>query len=183
MQLQVYDSTKQNAPDDAKQAYRTATELIHEAHAEARRLISEVRHPVIDERGLESAILNLVYEQQQRSGLEIKCHSSVDFDRLPPILENAIYRMVQEALRNACQHSESEKVTVTLVQEGQDIRLEVRDIGVGFAPGAVGKGHFGLESIRQRARLLGGRLSIDSSPGVGTAVQVVVPIVEHRIDD
>ncbi len=113
-------------------------------------------------------------------GPKIECNSSVQFGRLPPILENALYRIVQEALTNACKHSKSKKVTVTLTQEGQDVRLEVRDWGIGFDPESVEKGHFGLEGIRQRVRLLGGRLTIESTPGSGTLVQVVVPIVEKQ---
>jgi signal transduction histidine kinase len=98
-------------------------------------------------------------------------------------LENAIYRIVQEALTNACKHSKSKKVTVTMDQEGQDVRLEVRDWGIGFNPESVERGHFGLEGIRQRVRLLGGRLTIESKPGSGTLVQVVVPIVERQNEE
>ena len=152
-------------------------ELVRQAHFEARRLISEVRPPVIDEIGLETAISHLVHEQRRRGGPKIEFHSDVQFGRLPSILENALYRIVQEALTNACKHSKSKKVTVTMTQEGQDVRLEVRDWGIGFDPESVEKGHFGLEGIRQRVRLLGGRLTIESTPGSGTLVQVVVPIL------
>ena len=97
-----------------------------------------------------------------------------------PILENAIYRIAQEALTNACKHSKSKKVTVTMTQEGQDVQLEVRDWGIGFDTESVKEGHFGLEGIRQRARLLGGRLTIESSPESGTLVRVIVPILEKQ---
>ncbi|MBN1911627.1 MAG: PAS domain S-box protein [Pirellulales bacterium] len=183
MEFQAFNAMKQNAPQDAEKSYQTAVELIRRAHAEARRLISEVRHPVIDERGLATAIVSMACEQQKCGGPKIECHTSVRFDRLPPILENALYRMVQEALTNACKHSKSEKVTVTMVQEGQDVRLEVQDWGIGFNTEAIDKGHFGLESIRQRARLLGGRLTIQSTPGAGALVRVVVPILENHTED
>ena len=143
-------------------------------------MVSEVRPPVIDEIGLETAITHLVYEQRRHGGPKIECHSDVQFGRLPSILENALYRIVQEALNNACKHSKSKKVTVAMTQEGQDVRLEVRDWGIGFNPESVGKGHFGLEGIRQRVRLLGGALTIQSTPGSGTLVQVVVPILERQ---
>jgi PAS domain S-box-containing protein len=183
MQFQVSDSLRESSPEKAKKAHETAVELVRQAYAESRRLISEVRHPVIDERGLESAILNLVYEHRQRGGPRIECHTSVEFDRLPPILENAIYRMVQEALTNACKHSRSQKVTVSLVQEGRSVQLTVQDWGIGFHAEAIGGDHFGLESIRQRTRLLGGQLTIQSKPGSGTLVQVVVPILEKWIEE
>jgi PAS domain S-box-containing protein len=180
MQLQVFDGLRESNPEEAKKAYDAAKQLVRQAHSESRRLISEVRPPVIDEIGLETAISHLVHEQRKHGGPKIECHSSVQFDRLPSILENGIYRIVQEALTNACRHSKSKKATVTMNQEGHDVRLEVRDWGIGFDPQAVEKGHFGLDGIRQRVRLLGGRLTIESTPGSGTLVRVVVPIVERQ---
>ena len=67
-----------------------------------------------------------------------------------------------------------------MAQQGQDVRLEVRDWGIGFDSKSVDKDHFGLEGIRQRVRLLGGQATIESTPGSGTLVQVVVPIVERQ---
>ena len=160
-----------------------ATQLVSQSHSEAHRLISEVRPPVIDEIGLETAISHLVHEQRRRGRPKIRFHSNVQFGRLPPILENVIYRIVQEALTNACKHSKSKEVTVAMTQEGEDVCLQVRDWGVGFDPESIEKGHFGLEGIRQRARLLGGRLTIESAPGSGTLVQVVVPILEKQSEE
>jgi PAS domain S-box-containing protein len=182
MQLQSHGDPKNNSPDEAKKAYETATELVRQAHAESRRLISEVRPPVIDEDGIAMAISELVREQRQRGGPHIQFDSSALSGRLPSILENTLYRIAQEALTNACKHSQSENVTVTLAQKGNDVRLEVRDSGIGFNVGTVGKGHFGLEGIRQRVLLLGGQLTIESAPNCGTLVQVVVPIVERQGD-
>ena len=178
MQFQAYDSLRENLPVEAKKAYETAVELVRLAHAESRRLINEVRHPVIDEAGLETAISHLVHEQRQQGGPKIECHSDVQFGKLPPILENALYRIAQEALTNACKHSKSKRVLVTLVQQGQDVRLEVRDWGIGFDSELAKEGHFGVEGIRQRVRLLGGRLTIESKPDSGTLLQVIVPILK-----
>jgi signal transduction histidine kinase len=182
MQFESRDGLKNNSPDEAQKAYETARELVRQAHAESRRLISEARPPDIDEEGIAVAISELVGEQRRRGGPNIEFHSSVLFGRLPSILENAIYRIAQEALTNACKHSQGKNVTVTLAQDGSDVRLEVRDCGIGFDPEAVGKGHFGLEGIRQRVRLLGGRLTVESAPNCGTLVQVVVPIMERQND-
>jgi PAS domain S-box-containing protein len=182
MQFQAHDALRQNSPDKARKAYETAVELVRQAHRESRRLISEVRPPVIDEIGLETAISHLVHEHRRHGGPKIECRSSVQFGRLPQILENALYRIVQEALTNACKHSMSQEVKVTMTQDGQNVRLEVRDWGIGFDPESVEKGHFGLEGIRQRVRLLGGRLTIESTLGSGTLLQVVVPIVERQDD-
>lgn len=179
MQFQAYEALKENSPDEARRAYDTAVALVRQAHSESRRLISEVRPPIIDEIGLETALSHLVHEQRASGGPKIEFHSSVQFGRLASILENSLYRIAQEALTNACKHSKSKKVTVTLSQQGQEVWLEIRDRGIGFDSGSVEKGRFGLEGIRQRVRLLGGRLTIDSKPGSGTLIQVVVPVVER----
>jgi PAS domain S-box-containing protein len=180
MQLQVFDRLHGSDPERAQKAYEAAVQLVSKSHFEARRLISEVRPPIIDEIGLETAVSHLVHERRRRGGPKIEFHSDVQFGRLPAILENSLYRIAQEALTNACKHSRSRKVTVTLTQAGQEVRLEVQDWGIGFAPESVEKGHFGLEGIRQRVRLLGGQLTTQSRPGSGTLVQAVVPIVEKQ---
>lgn len=178
MQLQAHDALRANRPDDSLQAYSTAVELVRQAYFEARRLITEVRPPVIDEVGLETAISHLVCEERRRRGKDIELHTSVRSGRLASVLENAIYRIVQEALTNACKHSHSDKVSISLTEEGQELCLKVQDWGVGFDLESVGKGKFGLEGIRQRVRLLGGRLTLESRPDSGTIIEVVVPILE-----
>ena len=183
MQFQAYDSLRENLPSEATKAYETALELVRQAHAESRRLINEVRPPVIDETGLETALSHLVHEQRKRGGPKIEFHSDVQFGKLLPILENALYRITQEALNNACKHSKSKKVSVTMTQEDQDVRLEVRDVGIGFNPDSVKEGHFGVEGIRQRVRLLGGQLTIESKPDSGTLIRVVVPILEKPSEE
>jgi signal transduction histidine kinase len=94
-------------------------------------------------------------------------------------LENAAYRIVQESLANACRHSKSNRVRVSLLQRGDRVRIEIRDWGAGFDPQTVQANRFGLEGIRQRARLLGGKCSIRSAPGKGTRITVELPVVER----
>ena len=106
------------------------------------------------------------------AGPKIEFHSDVKSNALPPILENAVYRIAQEALANACKHSRSKKVRVSLVQEGDRLRLEVQDWGVGFDPESVPDDRFGLEGIRERTRLLGGQSAVEKAPGKGTRVRV-----------
>ena len=119
-------------------------------------------------------------EQSRLKGPKIDYHSRVDFDRLAPILENAIYRIVQEGLANACQHSKSEKVRVSLLQREDRVRIEVRDWGIGFNPREVKAGCYGLAGIWQRARLLDGKCSIRSKAGKGTRITVELPVVARE---
>jgi PAS domain S-box-containing protein len=182
MQLQTYMLLREQDPQQAQRAYEAATQLVSQSHFEARRLISGVRPPVLDEAGVETAIAHLVHDERVYKGLKIEFQSEVQFDRLPAILENALYRIAQEALTNAWKHSQSKKVKVALLQHGPRIRLTVQDWGIGFQPDAVSSGHFGLEGIRERVRLLGGTLHIQSTPGAGSLLQIEVPIIERQPD-
>ena len=183
MQFDAFEHLKQNNPKQAADAYHAGMTMLRQGHFEARRLISGVRPPILDEAGIVAAISHMVNEEKRRSGPKIEYLSKVEFDRLTPILENAIYRIAQEALTNACRHSKSKKVHVELVQQGDRIRIEVQDHGVGFKPEDVGESRFGLEGIRERARLLGGKAVIETQLGHGTRVVVELPVVLRRPED
>ena len=183
MQFQTFDDLKDANPKDAANAFHAGMTILQQGHVEARRLISGVRPPVLDEEGIVAAVSHLVNEGRRKKGPKIEFQAKVEFERLTPILENAIYRIVQEALANACRHSQAKKVHVELFQDGDQLRIEVRDRGVGFRPEDVGKSRFGLEGIRERARLLGGKATIEAEPGQGTTVVVELPIVLRRPED
>ena len=179
MQFEAFDHLKETMPKQAADAYHAGMTMLRQGHFEARRLIAGVRPPILDEEGIVAAVGHLVNEHIRLKGPKIEYRSRVDFDRLDPTLENAIYRIAQEALANACQHSKSERISVSLLQRGDRLRIEIRDWGVGFDPKAVPKNHFGLEGIRQRARLLGGKCSIRSKTGKGTSISVELPVVRR----
>jgi len=177
MQFETWQHLEEKHHDKAETVYEAGVEMLRQAHSEARRLISGVRPPILDESGFVAAIAHLVHDQRVRTGLKIELFSDVEVDRLPAVAENAVYRIVQEALANACRHSGSPRVRVSLVQQGDMLRLGVQDWGIGFDPEAVLENRFGLSSIRERTRLLGGELLIESAPGQGTHVRVEMPIV------
>ena len=183
MQFDAYAHQKDSKPKLAAKAFDAGMTMLRQGHFEARRLISGVRPPILDEAGIVAAISHLVNEERRKKGPNIEYLANVTFDRLTPILENAIYRIVQEGLSNACEHSESKKVRVELVQQGDQVRIAVQDWGVGFNPNDIEEGHFGVAGIRVRARLLGGSAVITSEPGKGTRIVVELPIVMRRPDD
>ena len=183
MQFQAFSYLKGAKPADAARAFDAGVTMLEQSHFEVRRLISGVRPPILDEEGVVAAILHLVTEERRQKGRKIEYLGKVNFKRLTPILENAIYRIAQEALTNACKHSKADTVYVELVQRGDQIRIEVRDQGVGFKPEDVGESRFGLDGIRERARLLGGKATIESRPGQGTKVRAELPIVLRRPED
>jgi PAS domain S-box-containing protein len=177
MQFQVYDQFKDSRPDDARKAYDGGITLLHQGHAEARRLISGVRPPILDDSGVVAAIAHLVHDPAFNQGPMVDFRSRVTFSRLAPVVENAIYRIVQEGLNNARNHSRSTRIVVSLVQRDDRLRIKIRDWGIGFEPERMAKNRFGLPGIRERARLLGGRYRVKSQPGRGTLLFVEVPVV------
>ena len=177
MQFQTFHHLKESKPKLAVKAFDAGMTMLQQSHYEARRLIAGVRPPILDEEGIAAAVGHLVNEQVRLKGPKIDYRRRVEFDRLDPTLENAIYRISQEALANACEYSKSEKISVHLLQRGDRLRIQIRDWGIGFDPKLVPKNHFGLEGIRQRARLLGGKCSIRSAPGKGARVTVELPVV------
>jgi PAS domain S-box-containing protein len=179
MQFQSYESLRALNPEDAARSYEKGVALLRDSLSEARQLIAGVRPPLLDDAGVVAAIENLIMELNDREGPEIQWVSSVDFERLQPVLENAIYRIVQESLTNACRHSGSPRIRVDLSQQGDCIQIEIRDWGVGFNPGRVAEGCFGLEGIRERARLLGGSTEIRSQLSQGTSIRVRLPAIVH----
>jgi signal transduction histidine kinase len=144
------------------------------------RTISHLLHPpLLDELGLECAVGWYLEGLTKRSGIETSLEVDPrEFPRLLPQLENAIYRIIQEALTNAFRHSGTTKVAVTLQKKGEFVSLTVRDFGKGvpediaaFRPGTLG---VGVGGMRQRVKEFGGELRlIKADPG--TVVEVVVP--------
>lgn len=179
MQFDVYKHLLEEKSNDATKAYEGAMTLLQQSHYEARRLIAGVRPPVLDEAGVVEAIAHLINEQNRRKGPKIEFHSKVEFSRLVPILENAIYRICQEGLSNACQHSQSKRTLVELRQLNDRIRIKIRDWGTGFNPKKVKENCYGLIGIRERVRLLGGKCKIQSLAQRGTRIRVELPLLER----
>ena len=183
MQFQTFSRLQSRKPLEAAKVFDTGMQMLGHSLSEARRLISGVRPPLLDEVGVLAAVESLIYETASReTEIRIEFHHKVEFARLAPALENALYRIVQESLANACRHSKSEKARIEILQIGDHVRVEVRDWGVGFAPQSVDEGCYGLAGIRERARVLGGRATIDSTPGEGTRVTVELPLMENQLD-
>lgn len=150
---------------------------------EARRLISGLRPPIIDEQGVLAAIEYLLSDRQVPEGIDVVFEHDVRFNRLDMHLENAIFRIVQEALNNVYRHSQAERAQVRLTQTDSWLKLEIRDWGTGFDPLDVRGDRFGLQGIRERARVFGGRATIESRAGEGTRVLVELPVLLPPADE
>ena len=95
--------------------------------------------------------------QPKESGPEIEFYEDVPIDELPSKLQAVVFFIVRELLFNACRHSHSKRLFVELTLDGNVLHIRVRDWGVGFDPDSTPSGHFGLNGIRRRVKLLGGK--------------------------
>lgn len=156
---------------------RDMSALADETIKRVRRIAKELRPGVLDDLGLEAAVEWQAQEFEARTGTSCGFHSTLGSERLDRNVSTAFFRVLQEALTNVSRHAQARAVEVTLGIHDGRLALEVADDGRGLAEDALGGGHsLGLLGMRERARRLGGELSIRSAPGQGTAVTLSVPI-------
>jgi PAS domain S-box-containing protein len=179
MQFQAVATLQSRNPEKASKTLDAGLETLGRALFEARRLIGGVRPPILDDMGIVAAVEHLVSDIKSKGGPEIVFEADVEFRRLAPSTENSFFRIIQESLTNACIHSDSDKVRIAIQQQGETLQIEVQDWGVGFDKDNIEEGSFGIEGFRERARLLGGNVIIDSKPGKGTRVVVRLPLPEE----
>jgi signal transduction histidine kinase len=167
------------AAADELERIRRSVLLLEHALTEIRTFIGTLRPPEFERRDLVSILEGLVIQHEELSGNPV---SLAIRGELPPValpVKISLYRILQEALSNAVRHGQASSHDVTLIGDGVGIAMEVRDAGRGFDPAALlhhpSHGHFGLDGMRERVRLLGGSFSIESAPGRGTLVRVEVP--------
>jgi signal transduction histidine kinase len=145
------------------------------------RTISYLLHPpLLDEAGLATALQCYVDGFSQRSKIKITMEISTGFGRLPSEMEIAIFRTVQECLTNIHRHSGSSSAAIRIRQEGGQVLVTVRDTGKGIPLELLPHintdgGGVGFRGMRERLRLLGGSLKIDST-GSGTLVTMTLPL-------
>jgi PAS domain S-box-containing protein len=141
-----------------------------------RRILTDLRPGVLDHLGLWAALEWLLQETQTRSGLRGTLVSTEGGGerRLGRSAEIAVYRIVQEVLTNVVRHAQASEVIVTIGGSPSGLELDIRDDGIGMQVPAQPTS-FGLLGMYERARALGGELSIDSAPGKGTSVRLRVP--------
>jgi signal transduction histidine kinase len=164
-------------PDAALAKLADLRELQRDALAEMRSLIFELRPGSLEREGLANALRTHVAAVEGRLGLPIMLDVA-DMGRLPLPVEDALYRIAQEALHNVVKHARATTVRIELARDGGEVVLRVVDDGVGFDPASVADGHLGLAGMRSRAERIGARLTMRSAPGAGTEVAIVAPVPE-----
>ena len=162
----------------ARERVERLNELGKGALAEMRALIFQLRPAALQDQGLVTALSHLAAAFESRE--EVRVDLKLDIARrLPLPLEEALFRIAQEALNNVAKHARASNVSLTLTMTGPQVELCIQDDGLGFdlhLPLEAGRSSLGLISMRERAELAGGVLVITSGPGMGTNVLVRAPI-------
>ena len=177
MALYAEATTRAMAEGDRESAtanLQQISESTQEALGEMRLLLYELRPPLLEEQGLAAALRSRLHAVEARAGLTTEFQSSGE-ERLAADQEQELYRLAQEALNNVLKHAHATRVSVRFEAGPGGTLLEIADNGVGFATSADGGDGYGLPGMRERAERLGGTLEVESAPGKGTRVRVIVP--------
>lgn len=140
--------------------------------------MSRQLHPsILDDLGLPDAIASECARFRRQDSIAVDFRAENITKEIPPDVAVCLYRIAQEGLRNISRHAGATDVTISLVGKNGTILLTIMDNGRGFDPERVkGKQGLGLDSMKERAYLIGGDFSIESQPGQGTVIEVLVPL-------
>ena len=162
--------------DEAREATASIRELVAATLQDVRRLAVELRPSALDDFGLVPAVERLASNLSEQSDLVVDLEARLGDRRLPPEAETALYRIVQEGLTNVVKHAAAHRVSITLVRKEAAAVVVIEDDGQGFDLEAVRAGALGFTGMRERVELVGGRLTVETSPGAGTTVVAEVHV-------
>ncbi|MGE4505732.1 MAG: ATP-binding protein [Desulfovibrionaceae bacterium] len=142
-----------------------------------RRIMSDLRPPVIDDYGLAASLQWLTANHaRQPSAARVETTLRFREDRVEDDLKMVVFRLTQEALCNLRKHSRAGTAQLHVWQRGNELRYRFEDDGRGFSPADLPPGGFGLSSMRERVELAGGRFSLKAAPGQGVRIEATLPL-------
>ena len=182
MQLDL-DSLGRRAEADGeiqRQVARLKT-LTANVGQEVNRIAWEIRPTALDDLGLQTAVQQFLEEWSESSKIQFDLHLTLTERRLPPAIETALYRILQEAVTNVIKHADATKVGIILEATTKEARLIIEDDGKGFQWEELGSStppaiRLGLLGIRERLSVVGGSLEVETAPGRGTTLIIHVAI-------
>jgi len=164
-------------PSHMRLAMEKLSAWLGRATEEGRAALNSLRTSTTEGNDLAEAFGRALEECRIHSSMEVSFEVAGQIQEMHPIVRDEVYRIGYEAIRNACAHSQATQLRVEL-SYGQDLGLRIGDNGVGIDPDIAHRGrpgHFGLQSMRERAARIMGKFSVDSSAGSGTVINLTVP--------
>src|SRR2546427_1564316 len=171
----VEEATSKNQAVKASGHVDRAGELARESLREARRSVQALRPRALEGKQLNEALKDLIEKMTRGTTVHVEFTLQGNQQKLPPEWETNLLRIGQEVLTNVLRHARASEFKVLLVFDSRETRLDLRDNGCGFNPQRKHEG-LGLQGMRERAEGMGGRLTIQSAAGKGTAISIVLPL-------
>ena len=161
-------------------AQKTVSELIEQI----RELSLNLRPAMLDDIGLQPTLLWHIERYSKQTGIKVSFQNSGIPQRLPPDIETAVYRIIQEALTNIARHARVTEAFIRLALQDDILRIEIVDHGIGIDPGVdISKWTTaGVAGMHERANMLGGDLTINSAPNQGTQILAMLPLDRKPVE-
>lgn len=175
VQLEAVSALQKTNPAKAAEMLEQSLAITRSGLGETRRAILALRAAPLEDLGLRGALESLARSSAERFGWELHLDLAEELNGLTPEVEHSLYRIVEEALRNAGDHASARRLDLSLRRVDSTLELTLADDGAGFTydPAALDD-RFGLRGMHERARAIGGELSIASTPGQGTRLRLVL---------
>ncbi|GGH76660.1 two-component system sensor histidine kinase DegS [Pullulanibacillus pueri] len=171
---------RSKGPEESAKEIAKFRKTIRDALIDVRRIIYDLRPMSLDDLGLVPTLEKyLIRLKEQYPKIEILFKSVGAEERLPGKMEAALFRLVQEAVQNACKHASPQKVNVAIEFRSDKITLVIKDDGTGFDPKVQKDNTFGLLGMRERVDVLEGEMTLRSSNGNGTTLFIQIPILRE----
>lgn len=162
-----------------------AQALVRDSIDRSHDIIANLRPPVLDDLGLVAAVQDEIHRSLDPLGLDVDFQVDGLETRLPPAVESAVFRIVQEAFSNIVRHAHARHVRVCLSQRTDQLHVTVEDDGVGIPQNVMwsrdGHSAFGFLGMRERATALGGQIVIEPRSPTGTSIRLMVPLGEKHV--
>jgi signal transduction histidine kinase len=178
LQLEAVAGSLQTAPEAARQLLDVARQMLRYSLEETKRSVMDLRSQALETRDLQGALTSLARQMTLGTRVQAEVRVSGQPHRLDAAQEHHLLRIGLEALTNALKHGDATRIDIELAFGPAATNLIVSDNGRGLRPGERREpgAHFGLQGVRERVDKLGGLLEIDSPPGAGTRLAVMVPV-------
>ncbi|QOY37090.1 sensor histidine kinase [Anaerobacillus isosaccharinicus] len=167
---------RENGIEDALKEIRDLRVMVKNSLSEVRRIIYDLRPMALDDLGVIPTLAKYLKNFQEHTGITVSFRNLGKEERLPAILEIAIFRFVQEAVQNAYKHAKPKEVQVKMEIKATKVVVVIKDDGAGFDQSEKKEGAFGLLGMKERVNMLKGELTIDSKVNKGTLIMLVIPI-------
>jgi signal transduction histidine kinase len=149
-------------------------QLANSGQSELRLLLANIRSDLLTRGGLTEGLSKLATDVQARHGVDVRLAVAGE-PEIPVAIKDAIILITREALQNAVRHAQAGRIDIVVQGNAGGIALTIADNGRGFDPSIPRPGHFGLQTMRERAAAVGGTLELHSARGLGAHIRVYVP--------